>query len=85
MHEQFASYYDPGTSTLELRGTFDQDAWAHVPEELDRAFRRTACQLTVDLTRADGVPVDQVGRLVHLCSCNYPGTIVRAAAQRRAG
>ena len=84
MDGRFASYYDPGTSTLALSGTFDHDAWAAVPAALDQAFRRTACRLTVDLRHADGVPADSVGRLVHLCNCAYPGTIVLAAAQRRA-
>ena len=84
MDSRFASYYDPGTSTLALSGTFDLEAWDDVPAALDLAFRRTACRLTVDLTRADGVPADSVGRLVHLCNCKYPGTIVLATAQRHA-
>jgi len=84
MDAMFEAHYDAGTSTLELTGTFDREAWATVPQELDRAFRRTACRLTVDLTRAAGVPADSVGRLVHLCNCSYPGTIVRVGAQRHA-
>ena len=78
----FASYYDPGTSTLELTGTYDRAAWEHVHEEIDRAFRRAACQLTVDLTRACGVPPHTVGHLVHLCNSCYPGTIVRVASRQ---
>jgi hypothetical protein len=76
--------YDPWTGTLELAGSFDAAAWARVHEEVDRAFRRTACRLTIDLTRASGVPASSVGSLVHLCNSCYPGTIVRAAAQRSA-
>ena len=84
MDTTFAAHYDAGTSTLELTGTFDPEAWATVPAEVDRAFRRTACQLTIDLTRAAGIPPNSVGHLVHLCNCHYPGTMVRVAAQRRA-
>lgn len=83
MDTSFASYYDAGTSTLELSGTFDQDAWARVHEEIDKAFRRTACQLTIDLTRAAGVPPQSVGHLVRLCNRCYPGTIVRAACREK--
>ncbi len=79
MDATFATHYDPGTSTLELTGTFDDKAWARVHEELDRAFRRTACWLTVDLTGTAGVPAHSVGHLVHLCNCCYPGTIVRVS------
>jgi hypothetical protein len=81
MDDTFAAYYDPSTSTLQLSGSFDPEAWASVPAEIDRAFRRTACSLTVDLTRAAGVPAHSVGRLVHLCNCSYPGTMVRAASR----
>ena len=77
--------YDPVTGTLQLAGSFDAVAWARVGEEVDRAFRRTACLLTVDLTQASGVPVSSVGSLVQLCNSRYPGTIVRAAAQRAEG
>ena len=84
MDTTFASHYDAGTSTLELSGTFDSDSWATIPEEVDRAFRRTACRLTIDLTRAAGIPARSLGRLVHLCNCCYPGTIVRATAMRTA-
>ncbi|GAB3786490.1 hypothetical protein [Nocardioides ungokensis] len=84
MDTTFASHYDVGTSTLELTGEFDRDAWSLVHEEVERAFRRTACRLTIDLTRAHGVPAHFVGHLVHLCNCCYPGTIVQVAAQRGA-
>ncbi len=84
MDERFEARYDPGTSTLELSGTFDPAAWSTLPDEIDRAFRRTACRLTIDLTRAAGVPAHQVGQMVHLCNCCYPGTIVLASARRRA-
>ncbi|MCW2844017.1 MAG: hypothetical protein JWN22_1933 [Nocardioides sp.] len=83
MDTTFAAHYDPGTSTLELSGTFDEEAWSRVHEEVDRAFRRTACRLTIDLTHAAGVPANSVGHLVHLCNCCYPGTIVRVASRRR--
>ncbi|MBB6629182.1 hypothetical protein H5V45_17780 [Nocardioides sp. KIGAM211] len=84
MDTTFATHYDPGTSTLELTGTFDHAAWALVDAEIDRAFRRTACRLTIDLSRATDVPPHAVGRLVHLCNCAYPGTIVRVASRSRA-
>ena len=73
----FVSHYDAGTSTLELSGSLDQGAWSRIAEEVDRAFRRTACLLTIDLTRADRVPAHTLGLLVHLCNTRYPGTIVR--------
>jgi hypothetical protein len=84
MDTAFATRYDPGTSTLEMSGAFDQDAWGSVHEEVERAFRRAACGLTIDMTRVTGVPAHFVGHLVHLCNCCYPGTIVRVAAHRRA-
>lgn len=84
MDTTFASHYDEGASTLELTGAFDRDSWSLVHEEVERAFRRTADLLTIDLTGATGVPAHFVGQLVHLCNCCYPGTIVRVAAQRGA-
>ncbi|MGZ6269939.1 MAG: hypothetical protein ACXWMU_05160 [Candidatus Limnocylindrales bacterium] len=82
MDTTFASHYDAGTSTLELTGLFDAEAWARVADDVDRAFRRTACRLTIDLTHAEGVPAHVVGHLVHHCNCRYPGTIVRVASRR---
>lgn len=82
MDNSFASHFDAGTSTLEFSGSFDREAWASAHEDVERAFRRTACRLTIDLTRATGVPAHFVGNLVHLCNCCYPGTIVRVQAQR---
>jgi ABC-type transporter Mla MlaB component len=84
MDSTFASRYDADTSTLELTGPFDRDSWSMVHEEVERAFRRTASRLTIDMTRATGVPAHFVGQLVHLCNCCYPGTIVWVAAQRNA-
>ena len=84
MDTSFASHYDPGTSTLELIGTFGPDEWTQVTDEIERAFRRTACWLTIDLTRAAGVSAHSVGHLVHLCNSRYPGTIVRVPRARRA-
>jgi hypothetical protein len=81
MDTTFAAHYDPATSTLELSGTFDPDAWASMPEVVDRAFRRTACRLIIDLTRAADVPAHSVGNLVHLCNCCYPGTLVRVPSR----
>ena len=76
MDTLFASHYDAGTSTLELSGSIDQSSWATVHELVDRAFRRTACHLTIDLTRTQ-LPPHTLGNLVHLCNSCYPGTIVR--------
>ncbi|HEU4811586.1 MAG TPA: hypothetical protein VFT00_05570 [Nocardioides sp.] len=84
MDTSFASHYDPGTSTLELIGTFGPDEWTQVVDEIERAFRRTACWLTIDLTRAAGVSAHSVGHLVHLCNSRYPGTIVRVPRPSRA-
>ena len=77
MDALFASHYDAGTSTLEFTGTIDHASWLTVHELVDQAFRRTACHLTIDLTRTQ-LPPHTLGTLVHLCNCSYPGTIVRA-------
>ena len=74
---EFASYFDAGTSTLELSGCFDHHALPRIEEEVAAAHRRTACFLTVDLTGASRVPAHTVGRLVHLCHSQFPGTFVR--------
>jgi hypothetical protein len=84
MDTTFAAYYDAATSTLHLSGAYDPTPWAGVGAEVDRAYRRCALRLTVDLTRADGVPPHAVGELVHLCNCLYPGTLVRVPRTRRA-
>lgn len=73
----FASRYDVRTSTLELSGTIHHDALPRIRDEVDRAFRRTACLLTLDLSRVEEVPAHTMGRLVHLCNTNYPGTLLR--------
>lgn len=73
----FACQYDAGTSTLVLRGTIDQASWPRFEQEVDRAYRRTACVLTIDLRHADLVPRQLLGRLVHLCNLRYRGTLVR--------
>ncbi len=83
MDSTFVVYYDAETSTLCLSGAFDPEAWARVDAEIDRAFRRTALHLTIDLTRAADVPAHSVGCLVHLCNCRYPGTVVTLPASRR--
>jgi hypothetical protein len=80
-NETFACHYDAGAATLEMRGTIDQDSWPKVDEAVDRAFRRTACVLTIDLTRVDRVPAHLLGRLVHLCNSRYPGTVLRLPAR----
>jgi ABC-type transporter Mla MlaB component len=79
----FASHFDARTSTLELSGELDEAAWPRIIEEVDRAFRRTACLLTVDLTHGAQVPAHTLGRLVHLCNRCYPGTVVRTPVRRR--
>jgi hypothetical protein len=87
MEPSFSAYYDAPTSTLQLSGRFDPIAWSRVSAEVDRAYRRSALRLTVDLTRAEGVPAHAVGELVHVCNCCYPGTLVivaRPAARQRA-
>ena len=87
MEPSLSAYYDATTSTLQLSGRFDRAAWSGVAAEVDRAYRRSALRLTVDLTRAEGVPAHAVGELVHVCNCCYPGTLVlvaRPAARRRA-
>lgn len=72
----FDCRYDAGTSTLELYGRPDAD-WPRLVEELERAFRRTACHLTVDLRSTSGLPAHQVGRIVQVCNACFPGTLVR--------
>ncbi|MFC6287361.1 hypothetical protein ACFP3Q_11700 [Nocardioides sp. GCM10027113] len=82
-HTTFDSHFDARTSTLELTGALDENGWPRIIEEVDRAFRRTACLLTVDLTHADDIQAHTLGRLVHLCNTCYPGTFVRPPAPRR--
>jgi hypothetical protein len=77
MDTTFTAEYDAETSTLRLAGTFEPAAWALVAAAVDRAFRRAALRLTIDLTRAEGVPPHELGVLVHLCNCCYAGTVVR--------
>jgi hypothetical protein len=79
----FVSHYDARTSTLELSGIIDRAALPLVLEDVDRAFRRTACLLTIDLSRAQGLPAHILGLLVHLCNTRYPGTFVRPPARDR--
>lgn len=76
----FVAYFDADTSTLELGGTIDPAALPLLQEELDRAFRRTAFVLTLDLTRVEQVPAHALGKLVHLCNTRYPGTLLRGPA-----
>ena len=73
----FSSHFDAGTSTLELGGTIDPGALPQLQAELDRAFRRTACVMTLDLTRVERVRAHALGQLIHLCNTRYPGTLVR--------
>ncbi len=73
----FISHFDAGTSTLELAGSIDPGALPQLQVELDRAFRRTACVMTVDLTRVERVRAHALGQLIHLCNTRYPGTLVR--------
>ena len=73
----FTAHFDPGTGTLALRGALEAAHWPEIRDEVDRAFRRTAVKLIIDLGPADRVPSATVGRLVHLCNTRYPGTFVR--------
>ena len=82
MDSTLTADYDAETSTLRIAGTFDPAIWTTVDAAVDRAFRRAALRLTIDLTRADGVPPHEVGALVHLCNCRYAGTLVRAPRSR---
>ena len=84
MDQAFVAHYDAGTSTLQLSGDLEQDAWPRIHAEIERAFRRTACQLTIDLTRAERLPAHTLGSLVHLCNTCYPGTVVRIAPRPQA-
>ena len=79
MESTFSAYYDAATSTLVLSGSFDPPAWAALDADVDRAYRRSALRLTIDLTRVEGAPAHAVGELVHLCNCRYPGTQVLVA------
>ena len=72
----FDCRYDVRSSTLEVSGSLVADDWPGLAEELDRAFRRTACRLVVDLTRMTGLAAHDVGRLVQLCNRCFPGTLV---------
>ncbi len=80
----FNSHFDARTSTLELGGTIDPGAMPQLQDELDRAFRRTACVLTLELTRVERVRAHALGQLIHLCNTRYPGTLVRLPTTRPA-
>jgi hypothetical protein len=73
----FRTHFDSDTCTLELSGVIDRASLPLILDAVERAFRRTACRLTVDLTRAQGLPPHILGQLVHLCNTGYPGTFVR--------
>ncbi|MGH3361038.1 MAG: hypothetical protein ACRDOM_01140 [Nocardioides sp.] len=77
----FTAQFDPGTGTLALLGALEPAHWLVIRDEVDRAFRRTAVKLVIDLSRADRVPSATLGRLVHLCNTRYPGTFVRMPAR----
>lgn len=77
----FSAHFDPGTGTLALHGALEAAHWPDLRDEVDRAFRRTAVQLIIDLSRAERVSSATVGRLVHLCNTRYPGTFVRMPAR----
>ena len=78
----FDCRYDVRSSTLEISGRLVAGDWGSLADELDRAFRRTACQLTVDLTRVTGWAAHDVGRLVQLCNRCFPGTLVVPPVRR---
>jgi hypothetical protein len=84
MDSTLTADYDAETSTLRIAGTFDPAVWRSVDAAVDRAFRRAALRLTIDLTHADGVPPHELGALVHLCNCRYAGTLVRVPRRPRA-
>ena len=73
----FDCHYDPSSSTLELYGVIDAGALPQVREAVDRAFRASPCRLTLDLCGVDALPAPALGRLVHLCNTQYPGTLIR--------
>lgn len=73
----FECHYDAGSSTLELYGVVDTGALPRIREAIDRAFRSSPCRLTVDLCGVDGLAATALGRLVHLCNTQYPGTLIR--------
>lgn len=74
--------YDSRSSTLEVYGVVDHATWPRVREAVDQAFRSSPCRLTVDLTGVDRLPAHLLGRLVHLCNTQYPGTLIRLPARR---
>ena len=73
----FRSHFDSDSCTLELSGIINRAALPVILDDVERAFRRTACRLTIDLTRAQGLPPHILGQLVHYCNTCYPGTFVR--------
>lgn len=76
-------HFDSGTCTLTLNGVIDRGSMPEVLQEIQRAYRRTACRLTLDLSQAQGLPPHLMGVLVHICNTEFPGTFVRPPAPQR--
>ena len=81
--KSFVFHFDPGTCTLTFNGVIDRGSMPEVLQEIQRAYRRTACRLTLDLSHAQGLPPHLMGVLVHICNTEFPGTFVRPPAPQR--
>ncbi len=81
--KMFVSHFDSGTCTLTLGGFIDRESLPLVLQEVQRAFRRTACRLTIDLSHAQGLPPHIMGVLVHVCNTEFPGTFVRPPSREQ--
>ena len=79
----FVFHFDPNTCTLTFSGIVDKASMPEVLQEIQRAYRRTACRLTLDLSHAQGLPPHLIGVLVHVCNTEFPGTFVRPPAPQR--
>jgi hypothetical protein len=79
----FFSHYDTETSTLTLSGIIDRGSMPRVLQEVQRAYRRTACRLTIDLSHAQSLPAHLLGVLVHVCNTEFPGSFVQPPSREQ--
>ena len=82
MNSSYFSQFDAETSTLTLSGIIDKGSMPLVLQDIQRAYRHTACRLTVDFRHAQSLPAHLLGVLVHVCTTEFPGSFVRPPERR---
>jgi hypothetical protein len=82
MNTSFFSQFDAETCTLTLSGIIDKGSMPLVLQAIQRAYRHTACRLTIDFSHAQSLPAHLLGVLVHVCNTEFPGSFVRPPERR---